>query len=184
MFLPFCEYVIWFAREAAASTSPTSAAQGRGRSAVSGAAPTATKTDDRNSRRLGDDDECLALLLQATPEGVGVHSAAGWLPLHAAAASDSLTAVRALLAAGGDIDGVTSDGHTTALELACGCGHADVAALLVENGASVGASDGCPPALLCAGASGEIECIQVLAGLTSAERVDEMASIVEQLHLE
>ena len=133
---------------------------------------------------LGDDDECLALLLQATPEGVGVHSAAGWLPLHAAAASDSLTAVRALLAAGGDIDGVTSDGHTTALELACGCGHADVAALLVENGASVGASDGCPPALLCAGASGEIECIQVLAGLTSAERVDEMASIVEQLHLE
>ena len=58
MFLPFCEYVIWFAREAAASTSPTSAAQGRGRSAVSGAAPTARKTDDRNSRRLGDDDEC------------------------------------------------------------------------------------------------------------------------------
>lgn len=131
---------------------------------------------------LGDDDECLA---QLTPTGVDVYSSAGWLPLHCAAASSAEGAVRALIAAGADVNAPMHDGHVTALELACACGHADVAALLVQHGADLvsDADSGCPRALLCAAACGEVACVDVLAGQAAASGyAEEIVSIIGEVH--
>ena len=145
---------------------------------------------------LGDDEETLALLLASHSHQLhSCGSSAGWLPLHAACASAALSSVRALLGAGADAAALTADGLTP-LDLACACGHADVAAELVEV---LGGQGGAPPlpladadgnactALVCAASSGEVDCVRALvqsAARTPEEHaaVDELALVVDRLH--
>lgn len=138
---------------------------------------------------LGEDGDTLALLLST--HGHQLHScgsAAGWLPLHAAAAAASLTSIAALVGAGADVNALSADG-LTALDIACACGHADVASVLIEvHGAEVPtatlADDGpgaCTP-LICAAAGGELDCVRLLAAHGCAEGVPEVMSVVERLH--
>jgi ankyrin repeat protein len=133
----------------------------------------------------GADEDGLRLLLAARgPEQVGTPCAAGWLPLHAAAAGASIVGVRALLDAGADVCATTADGHS-ALDIACACGHADLVAELIENGgAAVPRADDpreCSP-MLCAAVSGEAECVRVLAARGGACDMIHLALAAGKLH--
>ena len=142
---------------------------------------------------LGDDEETLALLLASHPNQLfSCGSSAGWLPLHAAAAAAALTSVRALLNAGADVDALSADGLTP-LDLACACGHADVVAELVNapNASPpplVDADGNACTALVCAAASGEVECARVLAEAAvgsagaAAAAMGELSLAVDKLH--
>ena len=102
------------------------------------------------------------------------------LPVHL----DALSSLEALLDAGAEVDAPCADGVTTALDLAIACGHADVAAVLVERGASVprGAEPlSCPP-LLCAAVSGDVECVRVLASTAAKEGIYEVAAVAGWVH--
>ena len=100
--------------------------------------------------------------------------ASGFLPLHAAAAADQHGALRALIAAGADVDARSTDG-LSALELACACGHAESVALLLEAGATLGG------ALACAAVSGEDAVVRALDAHPAAD-TDAILGTMTRLH--
>eukprot|EP00322_Chrysochromulina_rotalis_P000524 CAMPEP_0115852214 /NCGR_PEP_ID=MMETSP0287-20121206/12881_1 /TAXON_ID=412157 /ORGANISM="Chrysochromulina rotalis, Strain UIO044" /LENGTH=964 /DNA_ID=CAMNT_0003306269 /DNA_START=45 /DNA_END=2938 /DNA_ORIENTATION=- len=118
---------------------------------------------------LGGDASTLERLLATEVGRSQLHSTdprSGWLPLHCAAAAASVGSVHALLAAGARADVPTEDGLLP-LDLACACGHADCAEVLLEASAPAtvaGAAglDSCP-ALVHAVAAGDAECLRLLA---------------------
>jgi len=111
-------------------------------------------------------------------------AAAGWMPLHTAAAAASLGAVRLLLEAGASADVLTADGMS-ALELACACGHADVAAELLHwSGKTFAGSHEaaeCGP-LLCAALSGDAECVRLLQAHGTGGQLPSLVEAAERLH--
>ena len=136
---------------------------------------------------LSEDEESIALLLEAHPEQLHSYSdAGGWLPLHAAASAAAIGAVRALLAAGADANAPTADGLTTPIDLACACGHADVCAELLNSGSRVpnGADPRTCPPLLCAAACGELECVRVLASTAASAGIGEISEVMGDMHLD
>ncbi len=76
----------------------------------------------------------VAKLLETCPTLAWPGDANGWLPIHDAAAANSVAIVKQLLAIGVDVDANTTDGHS-ALHLAAEFGHLEMAQLLLSSGA-------------------------------------------------
>ena len=111
--------------------------------------------------RQGDLQQLQAALAQH-PEQAAADDAHGWAPLHDAAQLGSLACLRALLAAGADVDAANSRG-ATALFLAAGKGHEGCVRELLAAGASTGAAEatGMTPLHITAG-MGHLGCLRTL----------------------
>lgn len=85
-------------------------------------------------RGPGGSQQLLAGLLIGHGADVNAADAAGWRPLHLAAANDNLDAIKALIAQGADVHTQNTDGRT-ALSLAQEKNHREAAAFLRRHGA-------------------------------------------------
>jgi uncharacterized protein len=86
--------------------------------------------------------EALEQALAADPASVSSVAYDGWTPLHLAAFFGRTAAAERLLAAGADLNAVSSNSlHNTPLHAAVAGGHLEVALWLIESGAAVNSSD-------------------------------------------
>jgi len=133
---------------AAADAGSVQALQREGWTVLHTAAAAAAAAEEEEEQEQEQEEEedsansvaVLQLLLDAGMEvNTGAGSMAG-TALHRAASSGSVPAVKALLAAGADVNAVDSD-RTTPLHKAAASGRASVVAVLIDAGAKVNAID-------------------------------------------
>ena len=133
--------------------------------------------------------ECVRLLIaagaDATSAGPTAEATVGPPLFWAAGSGDGGgEIIKLLLEAGAGADALTADGMS-ALELACACGHADVAAELLHwSGKTFAGSHEateCGP-LLCAALSGDAECVRVLRAHGAGGELPSLVEAAERLH--
>ena len=122
--------------------TPLMAALYRRHTAVVDALVSAGAIEDVFAAAALGDAEALERALALEPSVVGTYAYDGWTPLHLAAFFGHAEVLDRLLAAGADLNAVSTNSlRNTPLHAAVAGGHADAALRLIERGAGVNVSD-------------------------------------------